>query len=151
MSVASMEILQGLGSVLVVDDDADTAALVCAVIRRLGPGIHVADVRGGREALAYLRGCGGAAGAARPDAILLDLEMPEMSGLDVLALLAGQRDLCDIPVAMFTGMDDDEMRRRALRAGACAYAVKPVDPEILAATLGETLARCLAAGKEARQ
>lgn len=151
MSVASMEILQGLGSVLVVDDDADTAALVCAVIRRLGTGIHVADVRGGREALAYLRGCGGAAGTPRPDAILLDLEMPEMSGLDVLALLGGQRDLCDIPVAMFTGVDDDEMRRRALRAGACAYAVKPVDPGILAATLSETLARCLAAGKEARQ
>lgn len=150
MTLTSIEALAGLRSVLVVDDDPDTAALVCAMVRRLGRGVHAVDVRGGREAIEYLRRRGRHEGAARPDAILLDLEMPEMSGLEVLEALAREADLRNIPVAMFTGRDDETMRRRALQAGACAYALKPVDPAMLTSVLGETLAICLGTGKEAR-
>ncbi|MEI7837365.1 MAG: response regulator [Planctomycetota bacterium] len=150
MNATSLQNLTGLRSVLVVDDDPDMAALICAIIRQLSPNVHVADVRGGREAIEYLRRRGPHAGTPRPDAILLDLEMPEMSGLEVLGILASAADLRDIPVAMFTGLDDDDMRRLALQAGACEYALKPVDPTLLAAVLGETIAHCLAVGKEAR-
>ena len=150
MTGAAIQILRGLNSVLVVDDDADTAALVCQIIHRLCPDVHTADVRGGVEAMEYLRRRGRHAAAPRPDAILLDLEMPEMSGLAVLDLLAGEPDLRRIPVAMLTGLDDEDARRRALQAGACEYALKPLAPELLTAVLGETLACCLAAAKEPR-
>lgn len=150
MNATRIEALRGLHSVLVVDDDADTAALVCETIGRLRPGVQTADVRGGAEALAYLRRCVPGGGVPRPEAVLLDLEMPGMSGLEVLAALAREGGLGDIPVAIFTGLDDAAVRHRALGAGACAFAVKPVDPTLLRAVLGKTLARCLASAKERR-
>ncbi|MCY2932023.1 MAG: response regulator [Planctomycetota bacterium] len=150
MNSTAIESLRGLRGLLVVDDDADTAALICEIIRRLCPEVRITWARGGVEAIEYLRRCAPHGAAPRPEAVLLDMEMPGMSGLEVLSALAREGGLRDIPVAIFTGLDDAALRRRALRAGACAFAVKPVAPERLTAVLGETLARCLAAGREPR-
>jgi CheY-like chemotaxis protein len=59
-----------------------------------------------------------------PDAIVLDVEMPEMNGMDVCRRLKRHRDTAPIPVVMLTGVPDD-LRAEAIEAGAAAVLKKP--------------------------
>ena len=65
----------------------------------------------------------------RPDCIVVDLQMPGMSGLDVMKQIA--RDKSKVPVIIITGHDEPEMRSRCASAGARAYFCKPVGDQIL--------------------
>jgi len=117
--------------VLVVDDEA---------LIRMGFR-HILDAAGGIETVAAV--CGSQALQAvrelRPDVVLLDIRMPDVDGLTVLA---GIRRLPDPPVvAMLTTFDTDEYVTAALRAGAAGFLLKDTDPE----QLGH-LVRTLAAG-----
>jgi len=69
----------------------------------------------------------------RPDCLLLDLQMPEMSGLDVLKHL-GQRHI-HIPVIIITGQNNENSREACMNAGAVAYLLKPLDVELLVDTI----------------
>ena len=70
----------------------------------------------------------------RPDCLLLDFQMPGMSGLDVLQHL-GQR-LIRLPTIMITSHDAAGLRSACLNAGALAYLTKPLDPEHLVQMIG---------------
>jgi FixJ family two-component response regulator len=72
-----------------------------------------------------------------PDCVLLDLHMPELTGLDVQARLA--RTAPRVPVIVITGHDQPETRDRVLAAGATAYLLKPVDEEALFAAIAAAL------------
>lgn len=75
-----------------------------------------------------------AAAATPPDVMLLDLSLPDGSGLDVVAALAAAARLPRAIVAL-TGHDDDDVRARCLAAGCRAVLVKPVPARELLATV----------------
>jgi CheY-like chemotaxis protein len=111
--------------ILLVEDDADDVFLLThALSRRLDRAkVHV--TRNGREALDYLsrfdsiddRGC--------PSLVLLDLNMPFMDGHGLLMALRRDELLRGLPVIVMTGMDSEEVVRRAYHDGASAVVRKP--------------------------
>jgi DNA-binding response OmpR family regulator len=75
------------------------------------------------------RACGGYAGleeltGIRPDLILLDMMMPDINGIDVLRQIRADPRTADIPVVMFSALDDEEWRAKAAYAGASDYWIK---------------------------
>jgi len=70
-------------------------------------------------------------GKKRPDLILLDVEMPEMNGLEAIAKLKESTEWRDIPVLFLTGWVDDKLKSQALELGALDVIPKPIVPEIL--------------------
>ena len=68
-----------------------------------------------------------------PDCLVLDLQMPDMSGLDVLKYL-NQRQI-RIPTIVITGHDVKNSREACMNAGAVAYLLKPLDVELLVDTI----------------
>jgi len=104
--------------VLIVDDSRATRDALRAVLSTKGYG--VAEAAGGREALVYLRAGGEAS------AIVLDLNMPDMSGHEVHQELQRDPVLANIPVVVFSALDDDGRMQ-----GIVAYIRKAVDPDVL--------------------
>jgi CheY-like chemotaxis protein len=88
-------------------------------------GFRVESASGGEEGLLLAR-------ELRPDAITLDVLMPEMDGWAVLAALKADPDLAEIPVIMLTIVDD---RNLGYALGASDYLTKPIDRERLVAVL----------------
>ncbi len=76
----------------------------------------------------------------RPKVLLLDINMPKVSGFDVLAAIQADRALSRIPVIVLTSADDAGTKLRALELGATDFLRKPVDPSELALRLRNTLA-----------
>jgi CheY-like chemotaxis protein len=67
--------------------------------------------------------------------MILDLGLPDMSGLEVLALLKQDSTTAGIPVVVQTAWAMDNIRTRALQAGASAFLVKPTSPVVLNETI----------------
>ena len=105
--------------ILVVEDNPHAADLLTTYLTRGGYSVEVANQ--GSSALELAR-------RLRPDAITLDLLLPEVDGWDVLAALKHDPETADIPVVVVTVVDSPA-RGRAL--GAVDYLVKPVDPRTL--------------------
>lgn len=80
-------------------------------------GYRASAVPGGREALAWLDD-------TLPDLIVLDVMMPEMDGIEVLRRLRKNPRTAGVPVVMFTAVDDQQARARAIDEGANDYWVK---------------------------
>lgn len=111
-------------TVLVVDDDPDVRFIIKAVLERLG--YEVLDTPLGARALQLARN-------VRPRLILCDMMMPSMDGVEVLRALRANVETAPIPVIMLTVVDDPEMQKQALKAGANDFLSKPVDIEVLEA------------------
>lgn len=93
---------------------------------------------GGAEAKAYLRRCGPAAGDNRrraPAVVLLDVNMPEVSGFDVLQWIRHKPELRNLKVIMVSSSERDQDVRRATELGADGYLVKFPSPAELGAKL----------------
>jgi DNA-binding NarL/FixJ family response regulator len=101
--------------IMIVDDHAVVREGIEAVLGKHADLKVVASVGGGREALAQLE-------AAAPDVVLLDLRMPEMDGLAVLAELRARAPR--VKVIILSGQAGDEAIFRALREGAAGYLLK---------------------------
>jgi diguanylate cyclase (GGDEF)-like protein len=105
-------------TVLVIDDDEDIHALIDV---RLKPEcVHVLHAADAEAALALAR-------SRSPDLILLDLDLPGKSGLDLCKELRDTLELSAIPVIFLTGTVDVAMKVRAFDAGAMDYVTKPFD------------------------
>ncbi|HUP71388.1 MAG TPA: response regulator transcription factor [Acidimicrobiales bacterium] len=115
--------------VLVVDDMADTRRMIVAALSREGYIVEEADT--GESALALVA-------AHRPDLVLLDINMPGMGGLEVMAQL---RSLHSVPVILLTGRDEENDRVLGLELGAEDYVVKPFYVRELAARTRSVLRR----------
>ena len=83
----------------------------------------------------------------KPDAILLDIEMPEMDGFAVIAQLKADPGLSSIPVVFLSGSTDEATRKRVLESGAVDLLAKPVDRDRLIPLL-ESLMKDSAAGDQ---
>ncbi len=119
-------------TILIVDDDPVQRRLLEAMIRRFG--YEAIAVEGGDAALRRLLG----AGAPQTDAVVLDLVMPDLDGLGVLARLkeAG----VSVPVIVQTAHGGIDNVISAMRAGAADFVVKPAGPERLQVSLRNALA-----------
>lgn len=104
--------------VLLVDDLED----ILAALRRLFSVCDVIEARDGRAALTL-------AAAEKPDLVILDVNLPDMSGVDVMEVLNAM-DPKPV-VIMLTGDDTTETAGKALAAGAFAYVTKPFEPKDL--------------------
>lgn len=121
--------------ILLVEDNPDDVELTLHALRsrHVANRIHVA--RDGAEALAYLLPPGGAATPGETDArplprlVLLDLKLPKVSGLEVLAKLKANPATARIPVVMLTSSREDRDIEEAYRLGVNSYIVKPVEFE----------------------
>lgn len=118
--------------ILLVDDDPIDIRLTTEQLARSKVRNVVHAVGDGREALAFLRGEGEHADAPRPDVILLDLNMPVMTGHELLEELKSDPELQRIPVVVVTTSDEDEDIARSYELQANAYITKPIGIEQLA-------------------
>jgi FixJ family two-component response regulator len=109
----------------VVDDDADVRVALTRLVSSAG--FEVETFASGAEFLRSIEN-------HKPDCVVLDLHMPEMSGFDVQGALASGH--AAVPVVVITGHDTPESRARALQLGARGYLCKPVNDEALLAAIG---------------
>jgi DNA-binding NtrC family response regulator len=123
--------------VLIVDDEAEVRSTLADIVRamRYADTLEVGEASDGQEGL-------NAVVAQRPDLILLDLQMPRVSGLALLKQIhqADRR----LPVIVVTATQDTKLAAEALSNGAVAYLPKPFDPrhvEMLVATFLDSTKR----------
>ncbi len=116
--------------VLLVDDDASIRRTVAVGLEL--EGFEVVPASGGRAALE-------AVPAVKPDAMLLDLTMPDLDGLEVLKRL--RADGHDVPICVLSARDDVDDRVTGLQAGADDYVIKPFALEEVVARLHALLRR----------
>jgi PAS domain S-box-containing protein len=114
--------------VLVVDDNRDGAESMAEMLRLLGH--EVATAHDGLDAIA-------AAGAFRPDVVLMDVGMPRLNGLDATRRIREQPWGRAIAVVALTGWGQDGDRERSRAAGCAAHLIKPVDLAALQRVLSE--------------
>jgi CheY-like chemotaxis protein len=116
-------------SVLLVEDDEGDAFMTREAFEfyELRNSLHV--VTDGEQALQFVRQTGPFADAPRPGLILLDVNLPRLSGLEVLAELKRDPELAVIPVVMLTTSRAEEDILRSYELHANAYVSKPVDFE----------------------
>ncbi|GAA5532447.1 response regulator [Deinococcus aluminii] len=115
--------------ILLVEDSEPDILLTEEAFAAAGVANRLHITRDGVEALAFLRRDDVYAGAPRPDVILLDINMPRMNGLEVLAELKRDPQLMTIPVIVLTTSEADEDILRSYQAHAASYVVKPIDFE----------------------
>ena len=115
---------------LVVDDNKVNRLLLGRNLELLGH--HVAMAENGRVALEMLR--------REPfDLLLLDIEMPEMDGFQVLEQIRGDLQLRDVPVIVTSSLEGVDNVVRCIELGAEDYLNKPVNPGLLKARIGASL------------
>jgi CheY-like chemotaxis protein len=117
--------------IVMVEDDEGHATLIEKNIRRAGVNNQVVPFRDGSSAMEYLLGPDGAgtAHAGSSLLILLDLNLPDMSGVDILAKIKANEHLKRAPVVVLTTTDDQREIQRCYDLGANVYITKPVDYE----------------------
>ena len=113
--------------VLLVEDDPGDVLMTQEAFEEDKVRNKLNVVQDGEEALAYLRREGPHADAARPDLILLDLNLPRVDGRQVLQAIKEDPELRRIPVVVLTTSQADEDILRSYSLHANAYVTKPVD------------------------
>jgi two-component system, OmpR family, alkaline phosphatase synthesis response regulator PhoP len=108
-----------MASILIVDDEPENLELLEAVLAPTGHTIRSAG--GGREALQAVQ-------QERPDLILLDLMMPEVSGFEVCEMLRANEATARLPIIVVTALDQLGIKERTLTLGADDYLTKPIQP-----------------------
>jgi len=115
--------------ILLVEDNPDDACMTMEALREGKVRNTVHHVEDGVEALNFVRQKGKYAGAPRPDLILLDLSLPRLGGLEVLAEIKEDAELRRIPVVIMTSSTREQDVVRAYNHHANCYVTKPIDLE----------------------
>src|SRR5215216_6472116 len=118
------------GHLLVVDDNKVNRILLSRGLESDGHKIEIAE--NGRQALEKLR-------ANSFDLVLLDIEMPEMNGYEVLEICLVDPDLRDIPIIMTSSLDEINSVVKCIELGAEDYLNKPINPILLRARVNASL------------
>ena len=113
--------------ILVVDDDPGDVLMIEEALGDSDVYKAIDVVSDGQEAMEFLRREGRHASAARPDMILLDLNMPRMDGRQVLSAVKGDEDLRTIPIVVLTTSNADTDILGSYTLQANAYVAKPID------------------------
>ena len=118
-------------TVLVVDDEVEALQLVELMLRN-SP-FRIKTAKNGEEALTTAQ-------SQRIDIVILDVMMPDMSGVTVCGHLRATPQLRDIPIVMLTALDAYATRRTAIQAGATDLVTKPVARDELLSKLNGVIA-----------
>ena len=118
--------------ILVVDDMRANVEILSRIVTRLGYDVETAE--NGVQALAIME-------KRKPELVLLDIEMPEMDGYEVLERVVQDPALKRIPIIVVTGLSDADDVIKALSLGAYDHVVKPFNPTILNARIEAVLKR----------
>src|SRR5881392_406131 len=130
MSELRRDLRSGPARLLVVDDNKVNRLLLGRSLELQGHSVAAAE--NGRVALEMLRRDGF-------DLVLLDMEMPEMDGFQVLEQLVNDRQLRDLPVIVTSSLEGVSNVVRCIELGAEDYLTKPVNPVLLRARIGASL------------
>ena len=114
-------------SILLVEDNAGDVRLTREALREADVSARLVAVCDGEDALAYLRNEGIHVDAARPDLILLDLNLPRKNGLEVLEEIKGDPELRRTPVIMLTTSSSARDVEACYDRGVNCFVVKPLD------------------------
>ena len=116
--------------IVMIEDDEGHARLIEKNIRRAGVNNEIVSFVTGAGALDYLVGRDdAAASSSRQLLVLLDLNLPDMTGTDILARIKGNAHLRRTPVIVLTTTDDTEEINRCYDLGANVYITKPLNYE----------------------
>lgn len=121
--------------IMVVEDSDEDVEAIGRAIGRSHPSLQIEFVRSGADVLPRLT----TEGARRPDMVLLDLNMPGESGLDVLRHLRAHPDLASLTVVVFTSSEDPAEADACYAAGADSYIYKPINFALFQTVLRQTL------------
>ena len=122
----------GSKKILVVEDDKDIAGLVAHHLERAGYITEILNV--GTDVLPRVS-------REPPDLVVLDLMLPELSGLEICRTIRATPSIADIPVIMLTAKSEETDRLIGLELGADDYVTKPFSPKELVARVGAVLRR----------
>jgi YesN/AraC family two-component response regulator len=114
------------GRLLIVDDEDGIRKILSEILRQSASSIQTAS--NGKEALALIK-------AGSPDVVLSDINMPMMSGLDLLAQVRSMG--VETPFVFLTGYGDKEKAIEALRLGATDFLEKPFNPDVVIEVIGK--------------
>jgi two-component system, chemotaxis family, response regulator Rcp1 len=120
--------------ILLVEDNPGDADLVIDAVREFPCDVSV--VSDGVEALEFLRGEGKHAGAKEPDLVLLDLNLPKLSGREVLARVKADERLKHVPIVVLSSSHAERDLVDAYRLHANCFVTKPVDLHEFLASVG---------------
>lgn len=122
-----------VAEVLVVDDSRVMRDMITACLRAI-PAVEVTQAASGLEAIERL--------SLKPfDLMVLDLNMPDIGGLEVVEFVRGQDRLRALPILVVTTRADDGSREAILAAGASKYLTKPFTPDAILAEVQALLPR----------
>jgi DNA-binding response OmpR family regulator/EAL domain-containing protein (putative c-di-GMP-specific phosphodiesterase class I) len=128
--------------ILIVEDDPSQVVFCGSLLRHQGYEVEVAE----NAAQGFER-----AQAHAPDLMLLDINLPDMSGVELAQLMREQHSLAHVPIVFLTGENDMDVRAEAIAAGGDDFISKPVRPRHLIANVNVRIgrARALAAAAQA--
>ena len=121
--------MNSLNPIWLVEDSAKDIELTLAALEDSNLANRVIVLRDGSEALERLRALDKLGREARPVAILLDIKMPKVSGVEVLRAIKSDGTLKNLPVVMLTSSRQGPDIAQCYELGANAYVVKPVSFE----------------------
>ncbi|MDB4969441.1 MAG: two-component system response regulator [Myxococcales bacterium] len=120
-----------MGEILVVDDSKVMREMIIACLRAQ-PGLSFTQAASGLEAIEKLS-------LKTFQLVVLDLNMPDIGGIEVLEFVRGQDKLRSLPIIVVTTRGDDASRATALAAGASRFMTKPFTPEKILSEVRELL------------
>ncbi len=121
-----------VAEILIVDDSKVMREMIIACLRPL-PGAAFTHAASGLEAIEKLS-------LAKFDLAVLDLNMPDIGGLEVLEFVRGQDKLRGLPILVVTTRGDESSQTRATTAGANRFMTKPFDPQAILSAVSGLLA-----------
>jgi CheY-like chemotaxis protein len=121
-------------TIIMIEDDEGHARLIERNIRRSGVNNEIVPFTNGTEAVNYLFGTNGTGSEREGKAllILLDLNLPDMTGIDILKRVKENKYLKSTPVVVLTTTDDSQEIKRCYELGCNVYITKPVNYESFA-------------------
>jgi DNA-binding response OmpR family regulator len=119
--------------ILVAEDETDIRELIAYSLINIG-GFQVVRAKNGIEAVEVAR-------SELPDLILMDVRMPNMTGVDACAELKKIPETQEIPVVFLSAMGQEQEIQQGLEVGAVEYILKPFAPEILMEKVRDILRR----------
>ena len=121
-------------TIIMIEDDDGHARLIERNIRRSGVNNEIVPFTNGTEAVRYLFGNDGTGTVHKGNAllILLDLNLPDMTGIDILKRVKENKYLKSTPVVVLTTTDDSQEIKRCYELGCNVYITKPVNYESFA-------------------
>lgn len=125
-------------TLLLVEDNAQDELLTLRALRRANVANRIDIARDGQQALDYLFREGEFAGREGPDlptVVLLDIGLPRLSGLEVLARLRADARTTLLPVVILTSSDEEQDRLKGYQLGCNSFVRKPVDFAVFAETV----------------